>query len=59
MRGFQALPCAQVVCAGHGLIRNLRGGFSGIVISGGEPHLPQASRVAKAWDELTRILTAA
>ena len=27
MRGFQTLPCAQVVCDGHGFMRNLRDGF--------------------------------
>ena len=26
MRGFQRLRCAQVVCDGHGFVRNLRDG---------------------------------
>jgi hypothetical protein len=59
MRGFQTLPCAQVVCAGHGLIRNLRDGFYALGVPVGDPRRPQAPRLMQAWDELTGLLAAA
>ena len=59
MRGFQTLPCAQVVCAGHGFMRNLRDGFYRLGIPVGDPRRPQAPRLAHAWDDLTRLLAAA
>ena len=59
MRGFQTLPCAQVVCAGHGFMRNLRGGFYDIGSPSGDPGLPPAPRLVRAWDELTLALAAA
>jgi IS6 family transposase len=59
MRGFQTLPCAQVVCVGHGFMRNLRGGFYDLGCPGDETHLPQAPRLVRAWDELTLVLSAA
>src|SRR5215210_5575675 len=42
MRGFQTLPCAQVICQGHGFMRNLRNGFYDLGIPGGDAHLPQS-----------------
>ncbi len=59
MRGFQTLPCAQVVCAGHAFMRNLRNGFYEIGTPGGDASIPQAPRLVHAWDELTLALAAA
>jgi transposase-like protein len=59
MRGFQTLPCAQVVCAGHGFMRNLRGRFYDLGVPGGDQRLPQTPHLVRAWDELTRALAAA
>jgi IS6 family transposase len=59
MRGFQPLPCAQIVCEGHGFMRNLRNGFYELGASGCEVHLPQTPRLVHAWDDLTLVLTAA
>jgi transposase-like protein len=59
MRGFQTLPCAQVVCDGHGFMRNLRAGFYGLAVPVGDPRIPQAPRLVRAWDELTAVLAAA
>ncbi len=59
MRGFQRLGCAQTVCDGHGFMRNLRDGFYRLGESTGDPRIPQAPRLARAWDDLTQILAAA
>jgi len=59
MRGFQQLGCAQVVCDGHGFMRNLRDGFYHLGEPPGDPRLPQAPRLTRAWDDLTQILAAA
>jgi transposase-like protein len=59
MRGFQALPCAQVVCAGHGVMRNLRNGFYDLGVGGGKASVPQSPRLVRAWDALTVALAAA
>ncbi len=59
MRGFQTLPCAQVVCAGHAFMRNLRNGFYDLGAPGCDAQLPQAPRLVRAWDELTLVLAAA
>ena len=59
MRGFQTLPCAQVVCAGHAFMRNLRGGFYDLGVPDGETRRPQAPHLVRAWDELTLASTAA
>ena len=56
---FQTLPCAQVVCAGHGFMRNLRNGFYDLGVGCGDGQLPQAPRLVRAWDELTIALAAA
>ena len=53
MHGFQTLPCAQVVCAGHGFMRNLRNGFYSLGGPGGDVHRRRSSRLVHAWDELT------
>ncbi len=59
MRGFQQLRCAQVVCDGHGFMRNLRDGFYRLGEPTGDPRLPQAPRLMRAWDDLTQRLAAA
>ena len=59
MRGFQTLPCAQVICGGHGFMRNLRNGFYDLGVPGDDPRPQQPPRVVRAWDELTLVLSAA
>jgi IS6 family transposase len=59
MRGFQTLPCTQTVCEGHGFMRNLRDGFYDIGVPVGDPRVPQAPRLVRAWDDLTVVLAAA
>ncbi len=59
MRGFHTLSCTQVVCQGHGFMRNLRNGFYDLGIGGGGAHRSQAPRLVHAWDELTFALAAA
>jgi len=59
MHGFQQLGCAHVVCDGHGFMRNLRDGFYRLGEPAGDPRLPQAPRLMRVWDDLTRILAAA
>jgi len=59
MRGFQQLGCAQVVCDGHGFMHNLRDGFYRLGEPTGDPRLPHTPRLARAWDDLTRILAVA
>ena len=59
MRGFQTLPCAQVVCAGHGFMRNLRGGFYDLGGPDGDVHRLRSPRLVRAWNELTVALAAA
>ena len=58
MRGFQTVTCAQVVCEGHGFMRNLRDGFYRLGLPSADPRVQQAPRLAQAWDEVTRILIA-
>lgn len=59
MRGFQRVGTAQVVCAGHGFMRNLRDGFYRLGFVWQGPDVPQAPRLQTAWEELTTILQAA
>ncbi len=59
MRGFQTLPCAQVICAGHGFMRNLRGGFYDLGVPGGDSRRQATPRLVRAWDALTLVLSAA
>jgi hypothetical protein len=58
MRGFQTVPCAQVVCEGHGFMRNLRDGFHRLGLPSGDPRVQQARRLVQAWNAVTRILVA-
>ncbi len=59
MRGFQTLPRARTVCDRHGFMRNLRDGFCDIGGPIGDPRVPQAPRLVRAWDDLTLVLAAA
>ncbi len=59
MHGFQTRKCAQIICGGHGFMRNLRGGFYELGGPVREAHLPQIPRLVRAWDEVTLILSAA
>jgi len=59
MRGFQQLGCAQVVCDGHGFMRNLCDSFYRLGEPTGDPRIRRSPRLARAWDDLTQILAAA
>ncbi len=59
MRAFQRLGCAQVVCDGHGFMRNLRDSFYRLGEPSGDPRLPHAPRLVCAWADLTQILAVA
>ncbi len=59
MRSFQHLKYARAVCEGHGFMRNQRDGLYGLGEPTGGPRIPQASRLVRAWDNLTRIRAAA
>ncbi|HVA90855.1 MAG TPA: IS6 family transposase [Chloroflexota bacterium] len=59
MRGFKQTRCAQVVCAGHGFMRNLRDGFYRLGFVWYGPAKPHPPRLLTAWDELTATLCAA
>ena len=59
MHGFKQASTAQVACAGHGFMRNLRNGFYRLGLAAGDPHIPRAPRLMRAWDELTALLRAA
>jgi transposase-like protein len=59
LRGFKQAGCAQIVCAGHGLMRNLRDGFYRLGFVWRGPGLPHPPRLLTARDELTKCLQAA
>jgi len=59
MRGCQHRRCAQTVCDGHGFMRTLRDGCYRRGESIGDPRIPPAPRLARAWDDFTQILAAA
>ena len=59
MRGFKRLHTAQMVCAGHGFMRNLRDGFYRLGFVWHSPDQPHRPRLQTAWEELTTILRAA
>jgi hypothetical protein len=54
-----AFAFTQVICDGHGVVRNVRDGFYTLGVPVGDPRQPQAPRLMHAWDELTRLLAAA
>ena len=58
MRGFKVLACAQVVCQGHGFIRNLGQGFYDLGVVLGDPRIPHPPRLVRAWNALTVVLQA-
>jgi transposase-like protein len=59
MRGFKQLHCAQVVCAGHGFVRNLRNGCYRLGMALGDARLRRVPQTMRAWDEITTLLQAA
>ena len=59
MRGFKKLHTAQVVCAGHGSVRNVRDVFYRLGLVMGDPRIRHAPRAMLALDELTQILQVA
>lgn len=58
MRGFQTGGGAQTVCAGHGFIRNLAGGFYVLGREPDVPGLPARPLLLRAWEDLTLDLLA-
>ena len=58
MRDFQTEPTAQVICAGHGVVRNLAGGYYRLGTVAGDPAVPQPPLLMRAWEELTALLLA-
>jgi transposase-like protein len=59
MRGFKQLRCAQVICAGHGLVRNLHNGCYRLGLALGDAWLRRIPQTMRAWDEITTLLQAA
>jgi transposase-like protein len=57
MRGFKQVRCAQVVCAGHGFLRNLRSGCYRLTL--GDPNQRRLPQTMRAWDAITTSLQAA
>jgi len=51
MRGFKRAAAADTLSRGHGLIQNLRNGFSALTAA-----LPRSLRLATAWPRLTSML---
>ena len=58
MRDFQTEPTAQVVCEGHGFVRNLAGGYYRLGLVASDPAVPQPPLLMRAWEELTELLLA-
>ena len=54
MRGFKILASADVFSCGHGLIQNLRNGFSTLKAT-----LPRPLRLLTAWPQLAQMISAA
>jgi transposase-like protein len=59
MRGFKQRRCAQVVCAGHGFVRNLRNGCYRLGLALGDRRQLRVPQTMRAWDEITTLLQAA
>ena len=57
-RGFKTEPTAQVMCAGHGFVRNLGAGFYRLGTAAACPGVPQPPLAMRAWEELTALLLA-
>jgi transposase-like protein len=58
MRGFRTGSGAQAVCAGHGFIRNLAGGFYDLGWEPEVPGVPPLPLLLRTWEELTLELLA-
>jgi transposase-like protein len=58
MRNFKTELTAQVICAGHGFVRNLAGGFYRLGLLVGDRAVPQPPLMLRTWDELTELLLA-
>ncbi len=56
MRGFKTLAGAQVLCAGHAFLRNLRGGFYDLGRRVDAIAAPSQPPVVQAWAALTGVL---
>jgi hypothetical protein len=59
MRGFRQVRCAQVICAGHGFVRNLQNGCYRLGLALGDACLRRVPQTMRAWDEITSMLQAA
>jgi hypothetical protein len=51
MRGFKRLASADTVSRGHGLIQNLRNGFSTLTAA-----VPRPLRLLVAWPQLAQMI---
>ncbi|CAA9302015.1 MAG: hypothetical protein AVDCRST_MAG93-4671 [uncultured Chloroflexia bacterium] len=51
MRGFKQATSADIITRGHGLVRNLRNGFSSLTL-----HVPLNLRLAVAWPQLAQTI---
>ena len=58
MRNLKTELTAQMVCEGHGFVRNLAGGCYRLGLVAEDPAVPQPLRLMRAWDELTELLLA-
>jgi hypothetical protein len=58
MRGYQTERTAQVICAEHGLVRNLAGGHYRLGVVVGIPAAPEPPLLMRAGEELTELLLA-
>jgi hypothetical protein len=59
MRGCKQLRCAQVICAGHGFVRNLRNRCYRLGIVLDDRRQLRVPQTMRAWDEITTLLQAA
>ncbi len=59
MRSFKTDPTAQVVCAGHSFMRNLRQGFYRLGGTEEATGISRPLRLMHAWDQITIRLLAA
>ena len=51
MRGFKSLVAADSFCRGHGLIQDLRNGFSTLTAA-----IPRQLRLLTAWPQLVQTI---
>jgi transposase, IS6 family len=55
MRGFKNRASAQLVCAGHGFVRNVQRGCYGLGLTAG-PAILEPPLLMRAWEDLTALL---